>query len=78
MSESMRGSGIYAEDYTGIFYCSTCQDEFEIDGTTDDYGMIAYATCPKCGNTIEKDVSDELGQPDPDAMYEAYKESLLD
>jgi transcription elongation factor Elf1 len=74
---SMRGSGIYSEDVNTIFYCSTCEDEFELDGTTDDYGMIAYATCPTCGKDLEADISDS-SEPDPDAAYEAYKESLLD
>lgn len=49
----MRGSGIYAEDYTGTFYCSDCDKEFELDGTTDDYGHYAGAECPECGKELE-------------------------
>ena len=40
---SMRGSGIYAEDYTGIFFCDNCEDEYERDGQTDDWGTNASA-----------------------------------
>ena len=50
---SMRGSGIYAEDYSGIFYCSECDDEYELDGQTDDWGTAASAECPDCGATLE-------------------------
>jgi DNA-directed RNA polymerase subunit RPC12/RpoP len=50
---SMRGSGIYAEDYTGDFYCSECDKEFELDGQTDDYGNYAGAECPECGKDLE-------------------------
>jgi hypothetical protein len=39
---SMRGSGIYQEDYTGTFYCSACDDEYSLDGTTDDWGYNDY------------------------------------
>jgi transcription elongation factor Elf1 len=53
---SMRGSGIYAEDYTGYFYCSECDTEHELDGTTDDYGLNASAECPDCGATLEKEL----------------------
>lgn len=74
---SMRGSGIYSEDYTGIFYCSNCEDEYTLDGQTDDFGDKAYADCPDCGSSIEKDLSDE-GGVDEDAMYDNWKESQLD
>lgn len=50
---SMRGSGIYQEDYSGIFYCGDCEDEFALDGTTDDYGVMASADCPDCGKSLE-------------------------
>ena len=50
---SMMGSGIYSEDYTGTFYCSECDKEYELDGSTDDYGYNASAECPDCGATLE-------------------------
>lgn len=53
---SMRGSGIYSEDYTGDFYCSECEEEFELDGSTDDWGNTAYAECPKCQSELEKEL----------------------
>lgn len=69
---SMRGSGIYAEDYTGNFYCSNCDKEFELEGSTDDWQMNAYAECPECEANLEIEIPsrDELL-----ADYEAdYKE----
>jgi hypothetical protein len=53
---SMRGSGIYSDDYSGTFECSECEEEFELDGSTDDWGYIAYAECPKCKNQLEKEL----------------------
>lgn len=53
---SMMGSGIYSEDYTGDFYCSECDKEFELDGATDDYGYNATAECPDCGKILEKEL----------------------
>lgn len=53
---SMKGSGIDSLDYTGLFFCSACEDEFELDGATDDYGIVAYAECPKCKSVLEVEV----------------------
>jgi hypothetical protein len=53
---SMRGSGIYAEDWSGIFYCSDCDDEYELDGQTDDWGYQAFAECPDCQKQLEIDL----------------------
>jgi hypothetical protein len=53
---SMMGSGIYQEDYSGIFYCADCDDEYTLDGTTDDYGYNATAECPDCGKELEKEL----------------------
>lgn len=73
----MNGSGIFSEDYAGVFYCATCEDEYTLDGTTDDWGSVAYATCLECGTELEKDISVE-SSIDDDTAYEAYKDSLLD
>lgn len=73
----MRGSGIYAEDYTGYFYCSDCEDEFELDGQTDDWGSYAYADCPKCGKGLELELPDRDGR-DEDADYDAWRDSQMD
>lgn len=56
MAISMRGSGIYSADYTGVFFCSTCESEFELEGATDDYGIVAYAECPQCKSVLEVEV----------------------
>jgi transcription elongation factor Elf1 len=74
---SMRGSGIYAEDWSGTFYCSDCEDEYSLDGQTDDYGYYASAECPDCGKTLEVELpsSDER---DEDADYDAWRDSQLD
>jgi len=56
MADSMRGSGIYAEDYTAWFFCSDCEKEFELDGTTDDYKIVATAECPECKKELEVEV----------------------
>lgn len=53
---SMRGSGIDGVDYSGVFFCSTCEVEYELDGATDDYKIIAYAECPKCKTVLEVEV----------------------
>lgn len=50
---SMKGSGIDSEDYTAWFFCSHCDEEMELDGQSDDYGIIATAECPKCRSTLE-------------------------
>ena len=74
---SMRGSGIYAEDWTGTFYCSECEDEFELDGTTDDWGHNAFADCPKCGTQLEVELP-SADERDEDADYDAWRDSQLD
>jgi transcription elongation factor Elf1 len=53
---SMRGSGVDSVDYNGVFFCSTCESEYELDGSTDDYGIVAYAECPKCKRVLEVEV----------------------
>lgn len=53
---SMMGSGIYQEDYSGIFYCADCDDEYELDGQTDDWGHQAFAECPDCQKQLEVDL----------------------
>lgn len=69
---SMNGSGIYAEDYSGTFYCSECDVEHELDGTTNDSQSYAYAFCPVCG----KDLEVELPSRDDyeDDYYQDYRE----
>lgn len=74
---SMRGSGIYAEDYTGIFFCDNCEDEYELDGQTDDWGTNASAECPDCGATLEVELPD-TSQPDEDEAYDNWRDSQLD
>jgi hypothetical protein len=70
---SMRGSGIYAEDYSGIFYCDNCEDEFVLDGQTDDWGHNASAECPDCGAILNKEIADEGGY-DEDAAYDQWRD----
>jgi hypothetical protein len=72
---SMRGSGIYADNYTGDFYCYECDEDYELDGVTDDWGNKAFATCPKCEADLELELPDN--EPDPDAMYDAWRESQM-
>ena len=74
---SMMGSGIYQEDYSGIFYCADCDDEYTLDGTTDDYGYNATAECPDCGKGLEVELPDR-NERDEDADYDAWQESQLD
>lgn len=52
----MKGSGVDSADYTGIFFCDNCEDEYSLDGATDDYGIIAYAECPDCKAVLEVEV----------------------
>jgi transcription elongation factor Elf1 len=73
----MRGSGIFSEDYTGTFHCAVCEDDFECEGSTNDWGSMAYAECPECGAELELEIDTEGGQ-DEDAAYDSYRESLLD
>lgn len=75
---SMRGSGIYSESYSGWFYCSMCDKEFELDGSTDDWGNTAFAECPKCMTQLEKDIADERRGFDEDSAYDSWAESQLD
>jgi DNA-directed RNA polymerase subunit RPC12/RpoP len=53
---SMNGSGINSGDYSGWFYCSPCDEEFELDGSTDDSHIYAYAECPKCKGEVSKEL----------------------
>jgi transcription elongation factor Elf1 len=70
----MRGSGIYAEDWTGTFYCSDCDNEHELDGQTDDWGHNAYAECPDCGKGLEVELpSREEMEADYWADYDPEK-----
>jgi len=74
---SMRGSGIFSEDYSGVFFCPSCEDEYSLDGQTDDFGVEAFAECPDCGEPLSKEISDERGV-DEDAEYEAQMEAQMD
>lgn len=74
---SMKGSGIFSEEYKGTFFCPTCEDEYSLEGQTDDFGVEAYAECPDCGETLTKEISDERGV-DEDAIYDDWRESQLD
>lgn len=56
----MRGSGIYSADYTGVFFCSTCETDVETEGSTDDWQTTAYADCPNCGEELEKELADPV------------------
>lgn len=71
---SMRGSGIYSVDHTGTFYCAECDDEFTLDGATDDFGLVAYADCPKCGQQLELELpsKDDLAE---ELAYENWRDS---
>lgn len=53
---SMRGSGIDCVDYTGFFVCSHCEEEYELDGITNDEQTYAYASCPDCNRELEVEV----------------------
>lgn len=54
---SMKGSGIYVQDWTGTIECDYCEQEFEeVEGQTDDWGNFAYADCPKCGRQVETQI----------------------
>lgn len=68
----MMGSGIYAEDYTGDFYCSECDKEFELEGSTDDWGHNAYAECPECGKGLDKELPSREEMADD--YYADYRE----
>jgi predicted RNA-binding Zn-ribbon protein involved in translation (DUF1610 family) len=74
---SMRGSGIYAEDYSGVFYCDNCEDEYLLDGQTDDWGHNASAECPDCGAILELEIPSR-DERDEDADYEAYRDSQME
>lgn len=73
---SMRGSGIDQEDYSGIFYCDDCEDEYLLDGTTDDYGYNASAECPDCKRILEKDILSERNGYDEDLAYDTMREEM--
>lgn len=75
---TMVGSGIYSEDYSGVFYCSECDSEYDLDGSTDDSGNTAYAECPSCKAVLDKDVAEEIRARDEDYAYERMRESQLD
>lgn len=53
---SMRGSGSDSGDYSGWFYCSGCEKDFELDGRTDDWGSTATADCPECESELEVEI----------------------
>jgi len=54
---SMYGSGIYSSSYSGNFTCSACEKDFDdLEGQTDDWGLMAYADCPDCGAELEKEI----------------------
>jgi len=63
------GSGIYAEDWTGVFNCAECEADYELDGTTDDWKLKAYADCPKCGADLEVELPSE---PDPEEWFDVW------
>jgi transcription elongation factor Elf1 len=56
MSGYWNGSGINKQDYSGEFYCYECDKDYELDGTTDDSGLVAYADCHKCGKQLTKEL----------------------
>ncbi len=73
---SMKGSGIDSESWTGEIYCSTCDEDVEVDGSTDDWGTMVYATCPDCNSDLEKEIDNS--RDDDDYAYESWRDSQLD
>jgi Zn finger protein HypA/HybF involved in hydrogenase expression len=59
---SMRGSGIYSEDYEGTFSCSECEKDYELEGQTNDWGTMAYAICPDCNSELEIEIDTEYDE----------------
>lgn len=72
---SMRGSGIYAEEFEDTEFCDECDKEVDVLFTTDDWQTSASGTCPDCGKEFEREVSNE---PDPDEAYDAWRDSQMD
>lgn len=74
---SMMGSGIFAENWNGEMFCSQCDKDVEVEGSTDDWHNTAFAECPDCGKDLEKDISYE-SEPDYDSEYDRQREDELD
>lgn len=50
---SMRGSGIYSVDVTITVTCPECENEWDDDFQTDDWGNVDQdVTCPTCNITV--------------------------
>jgi transcription elongation factor Elf1 len=71
---SMMGSGIYSQSWTGVIHCSTCEEDVEVEGQTDDWGNRVFADCPKCEEDLEMDITPD----EDDSQYDSWKDSQLD
>lgn len=49
----MRGSGIYSQDLTLNTTCPDCEQEVEVEATTNDWQTMAYGRCPVCESELE-------------------------
>lgn len=74
---SMRGSGIYAEEFEREMECPNCGEENTIDFVTNDWQTQASGSCPTkdCGYEFDIEIDNE---PDPDDAYDAWRESQMD
>lgn len=72
---SMMGSGIYSEEFEETKDCPECEKEVEVLFSTNDWKSRAWGDCPECGYEFEVEIDNE---PDPDAAYDAWRDSQLD
>lgn len=70
---TMRGSGIYEEEWEGQHYCQKCEDHQPGVFTKNDWGSVSWLcdTCADRGDDGEVHIdAEELG-PDPDEAWDS-------
>lgn len=72
----MFGSGIYCEEITATFHCPTCEEDYELEGMTDDYHTMATAECEVCKTSLRIEL--DSNERDEDNDYDAWRESQME
>jgi transcription initiation factor IIE alpha subunit len=71
---SMMGSGIYSQTLSRSLDCNTCQESYDLDTTTDDWGNYEF-NCSVCGDLLDSgNLNDDREEARQEALADAWRE----
>lgn len=70
---SMRGSGIYSDEYSSSEWCQECEDSVTVDVQVDDWGNVSWE-CPQCGEIEEYNAAERAAEDAAEAAADAARD----